>query len=475
MVVLIVLVAAALLGAVPVAIGSRWAAVLGITVVAMLASAARDASARLAILLIPWLALLRRLTGGPDAYVPNDPLVLLVPLLLVPPLLAFIALRPDPGLSRMRLAWLGFIGWAGLVTALVPGAAPTVRAYGLLTVLVPAVLGYAVFEGLHPRLPRLAVLSTLVLAPLAAFYGLTQYVVDPPWDMAWLADRQQELISVGRPEHREYRVFGSMESPGPFAVYLGLGLVSMGAFALWPHRRPRPWVLPFAALAGVTMVSALILSATRSVLFGLPLVAMLGLLFVRGRKRGHVAVVTVVLALATLLVPVLVAGRLYDDAGADRLNVGQVGEDHSFQARLNLLDQFRIVLRVPWGTGLGSSGRATLLETGESVAYLDNGYLAIAQETGLIGLVAFLFLLRTAVVEGSRGLSRHEGEDRTVLGACLLIALYFAVLLLTGSMLSIPSVVIFWIALGLLTRQSDAKPSDAQARHDRQRPTWSRR
>lgn len=466
-----VLLTAAFLGALPVVVGARWGAVLGVVVVAAVASLTRDLSVRLALMLIPCMALVRRVTAGPDAYVPNDPLVLLVPLLLVPALAGLVAVRLDPALSRPRIAWIGFIAWTGLVTAVIPGASPAVRAYGLLTSLLPAVLGYAVFEGLHEKLPRFAVMSPLVLAPVAALYGLVQYAVDPAWDMAWLTDRQEELISVGPPEPGAYRVFGSMESPGPYAIYLGLGLVALGAVALWsrPSARFRGSLSLMVVAAAVT-VAALILSATRSVLFGLPLVAVFAVFLLPRRRRGRLLLVTAVLALGTLVVPAMLADRLYEtEYEANRLRIGEVADDRSLEARVDLLDQFSLVLRSPWGTGLGSSGRATSLESGETTADLDNGYLALAQETGVIGLVLFLVLLRTALVEGRRGLERAAADHQVVVGASLLVVIYFAVLLLTGSVLSISSVVIFWVALGALTRlrAEGNTPADRGSPHRR--------
>jgi len=459
--------AAAGLGAGLVLVGPRWGAVLGIALIALIGCSARDDAVRLALLLIPSIALVRRLTGGPDAYVPDDPLVILIPLLLIPPLLGLITNKFDNRLDGVRLLWLGFLIWSAFVTAalplivsllipeFVPAAALTVRAFGVLTVLVPALLGYAVFEGLYPRLPRVALGSVMVLAPLAAIYGLIQYTLDPAWDLAWLAGRQGALVSVGLPEHGAYRIFGTMEAPLPYALYLGLGLVALGAWTVWPPERQKRGSVLLRLAAVVLLVAALLLTATRSVLFGLPLVAAVGVLLVPRHRRGPALLIAGLMGAALIALTALAADRLYDDERqANRLRVSQVADDSSLLARLDLLTEFEQVLREPWGNGLGSSGEATRLQTGVQVSNLDNGYLALGQEVGVVGLGFFLLLLYQAVVRGRRALSSLRSSEGRVLGGSLLGVLYFALLLLTGSVLSIPSAMLFWIFLGLTTRDA---------------------
>ncbi|WP_299033046.1 O-antigen ligase family protein [uncultured Pseudokineococcus sp.] len=453
---------ACVVGAALVAAGPRWAVVLAVVGAALLATWERDTAARLALVLVPLVALVRRLTGGPNAYVENDPLVLLVPLLIAPALAGLLRLEGDRRLARGRWLWIGLIGyWAG-ITLVQPGGSLVVRLFGIVSVLLPAALGYAVFEGLHQRLPRFALLSVLLLAPLAAIYGVLQYFVNPPWDLAWLADRQGDLISVGMPEPGAYRVFGSLEAPLPFALYLGLGLVALAAWALWA--RPGARALPLAVPAAVVVVVALVLTATRSVLFGLPLVAALAVLALPGRRRVAALALTAVVAVATLVVPAVVADQLYagDERQADRLRVDQVGEDTSLLARLDLLDEFTDVLAAPLGSGLGTSGQATRLAGEEGADNVDNGYLSIAQETGVVGAGLFVALGLTAAVRGRRLLQERMTPARGfATGGSYLVVVYFLVLLLTGAVLSSSSAVLFWVALGLVTRETSLRADEA--------------
>lgn len=451
-----VVAAACVLGAGLVLAGPRWAVVAGVTLAALLGALAKDTSARLALVLVPCMAFIRRVTGGPDAYVENDPLVLLVPLLLVPALAGLLVVGRDPRLAGTRALWLGFLGWSALVSLVVPGSGLAVRLFGLLSVLVPAVLGYAVFEGMHRRLPHGAVVSVVALAPVAAVYGIVQYLVNPPWDLAWLADRQEDLISVGLPEPGGYRIFGPLEAPLPYALYLGLGLVLLAAWVLWGRSGRRRGRLPLVALSTGLLLTALLLTATRSVLFGLPLVALAAVAFLPGRRRLPALVLAVLVAVGTLVVPALAADQLYsDERQVERLQVDEVGDDTSLLARLDLLDQFGDVLEAPWGTGLGTSGQATRLETGSDEAdNVDNGYLALAQETGLVGVVLFVLLVVRAITWGRRLLGSPDPDRALAVGGSFLGVLYFAVLLLTGSVLSSSSAMIFWIFLGLLTREA---------------------
>lgn len=430
---------------------------------ALLATWQQAGAARLALVLVPLVALIRRLTGGPDAYVENDPLVLLVPLLLVPALAALLQVKGDRRLAGARWLWLGLIGyWAG-ITLVVPSGSLVVRLFGIVSVLLPAALGYAVFEGLHDKLPRFALLSVLVLAPLAGAYGVLQYLVNPSWDLAWLADRQEDLISVGLPEPGAYRVFGSLEAPLPFALYLGLGLVALAAWGLWA--RPGPRALLTALPTAVVVIAALVLTATRSVLFGLPLVAALAVLALPGRRRLAALALAGVVGVATLVVPAVAADQLYqgDERQADRLRVDQVGEDTSLLARLDLLDQFSDVVADPLGSGLGTSGQATRLEGDEDADNVDNGYLSIAQETGVVGAALFVALGLTAVVRGRRLLQERMTPSRGfTVGGSYLVVVYFLVLLLTGAVLSSSSAVLFWVALGLVTRENAVRSAEAR-------------
>ena len=224
---------------------------------------------------------------------------------------------------------------------------------------------------------------------------------------------------------------------------------------LWRSRRPSRSSVLLCLVVVAVLVAALVLTATRSVLFGLPFVTVAAVLLVSGRRRGPALVVAGLVCAALIAVPALVADRLYDDdIRSDRLKVSQVGGDTSLSDRLDLLSHFELVLREPWGRGLGSSGQATRLGTNVPVPNVDNGYLALAQETGVVGLACFLLLLYHAVFPARRALGSLRGAEGLAWGGSVLGVLYFTVLMLTASVLSSSSALLFWIFLGFATRRA---------------------
>ena len=54
-------------------------------------------------------------------------------------------------------------------------------------------------------------------------YGVWQYMVAPAWDGFWI--ESTGLLTFGKPEPRQIRVFSTMHSNGPFAVTMMAALL----------------------------------------------------------------------------------------------------------------------------------------------------------------------------------------------------------------------------------------------------------
>ena len=86
-------------------------------------------------------------------------------------------------------------------------------------------------------------------------YGIYQFFFLAPWDAFWM--RVVQMDSIGRPAPFEVRIFGTLNSPGPYADMLAASLlVALGASGRLP------W------LAGMPAVVALLLSLVRAAWVG---------------------------------------------------------------------------------------------------------------------------------------------------------------------------------------------------------------
>lgn len=63
---------------------------------------------------------------------------------------------------------------------------------------------------------------------VTGIYGVIQYMGMPPWDTFWLsAVIEKGAQSFGSVDNEEVRLFSTMNSPGPFAVWMMVGLLMM--------------------------------------------------------------------------------------------------------------------------------------------------------------------------------------------------------------------------------------------------------
>jgi hypothetical protein len=435
----------------------RAVVVVTVASAVLVGTLARDTGVRLALLLVPLLGLVRRITAGPAAYVPADPLVLLPYLLVVPALLPLLAGGPRRERTPGALALGLLLVWALLCAAVGAARAPTLVLPGALFQLGPLALGCLVALGGHPRLPRAVLTSLAVLGPLAAAYALLQYLAPPRWDLAWLTTQQEELLSVGRPVPGEFRVWGPTEAPAALALYLGASLCVLLAGLVVAERARRRAVVVAALVAGAACAAALVLTSVRSVLFVLPLAVLVPALLlpaVPARRRLRAA--GAVAAGGVLLLPVLVGGlqvsrSVLDPSArepADRLSLGALGDDRSLAERAALLGRFSDAVARPLGLGPGGS-----FEGAQSV---DNGYLAVALELGAVGLALFLLTLGLAVRAAVARLRAPGGPARWELAAALVV------LLGVGVQVGAPVLqgsfgILFWPLVGALLRGADAE------------------
>lgn len=225
-------------------------------------------------------------------------------------------------------------------------------------------------DELRTALERVFVWGTL----LVGVYGIVQFYVVPAWDAYWMTNAP--MSSIGSPEPFKVRVFSTLNSPGPAALYL-----SAAVLFLTSARHPLRIVaqaVGFACLA-LTVVRA----AWLACLLGLVVV------MIAGRPRARVTALT---ALALLAVAALQLSSPALQVVSDRIDESREGQsDDSFVARLGLHQELVPSLADDVvGRGLGASGAAARLgpDLTDGFTDLDSGLLDFGLSLGLpIGLV----------------------------------------------------------------------------------------
>ncbi|NAZ83893.1 hypothetical protein GTR02_18950 [Kineococcus sp. R8] len=398
----------------------------------------------LALVALPLTALLRRLTAGEDAYLPSDPLAVLAVALALP---AFVLLR-GRGREAPGSGWLAaYLAWLVLTAGLSTSGSLATRVTGFLIVAVPAGVGYLVARGWAEGSERIALRSLVVLAlPLAA-YAAAQFFVAPPWDMAWLTSVRETLDSVGSPVARGFRVWGTMESPLSLAMYLGQAVLALLCWMLARRgERGGAGRSLFVTATLVVVLLALVLTSVRSVLFALPvlllMVALLGLLPV-GRVQALLAAAGVTLA---MVVGIGSLGLSATGSTASRYQLSSLGQDQSLLDRAQLLPEFLRAAANPVGTGPGSAGAAQSLTAGGKAVGIDNGYLSLLQEGGVLRLGLFVVVLGLALAAAVRA-ARRDPKDAGALFS-ITVLVFYGILEASSDVVSGTGAFFFWICVG---------------------------
>jgi hypothetical protein len=318
------------------------------------------------------------------------------PVLLAPPLVAGLAifvivrhLRELKGvLFAPYLLILVALAYGYAVGVINAGSIPAT--YALVTWIAPVIFGIHLAVSWRRYAEIREALSTTFrwAIPALAAYGIYQFVRLPAWDAAWM--RWSDLHSIGAPLPHLVRVFGTLNTPGPFASVL-----AAGALLLLTQRGS--WRYLSIALALV----ALLLTRTRAVWVAF----VIGILIeqvtqpvARLPKRTATLMFVVLLALPLLSIPSFRAQIM------PRLStLGNISSDNSFLKRVQLSEQTAYdVVESAEGNGLGLTGGATKLRDNQGVRSLDNGFLELFFIFGWPGGTMFLLGMSAMILQSFR-------------------------------------------------------------------------
>lgn len=262
--------------------------------------------------------------------------------------------------------------------------------YALVTWLAPAFFGLflAVEWRRYPAMQEELMRTFRVALPLLAAYGIYQFVRLPKWDAGWM--RNADMRSIGIPLPFLVRVFGTLNTPGPFAAVLLTGVLLILPTKGW-----------FRYVSVALSLLALLLTRTRSAwvafIIGL-LVSQLSQPLSQIPKRTFTLVAVALLALPLATMP------QFRSSIASRLSTfSNLRGDNSFMKRVAFSSMTASsIVESAEGAGLGSTGGATKLSTGSGQRSLDNGFLEIFYVLGWPGGTAFFLGIAGLLVQSAR-------------------------------------------------------------------------
>lgn len=405
--------------------------------------------------LVWWLWILtpevRRLIDAQTGWDPTNPIVLTP--YLVTALSGLIVLRHFRKAPR-EITFPFLVIVVGLFSAYVVGIVRTgilSASFGLLDWLLPPLLACYLLvtwrdSDDHQRLVAQLSVVTLVVVGL---YGIVQFFLLPAWDRAWMMNAP--IGSIGRPEPEQFRIFATLNSPGPVATVLMVLLLFM------PLNRSK--LKPLGALLGC---GAFALTLVRGAWLG----ASIGLAYLLlSRTSSARRVVSVIGILIVLSVAALSVGPVGSVIAQRAESLQNISADQSFQARLAFYADFAAAaVADPIGSGIGSTGTATKLSTGNgdlgTFGNFDSGLLQIPFVLGWLG--GLLYVLGAVTLVG-RALNRAVTRPR-VHDAGLAICLAALIQLVFYNVLVGVSGVFVWMAIGLMLAGDSFEPHEKRSK-----------
>jgi hypothetical protein len=307
--------------------------------------------------------------------------------------------------------------------------------YALLTWLAPLVFGvhlalswrdYVALKG--------AIGKTFAVAlPVLAVYGVYQFVRIPAWDAQWMINA--DLKSIGAPLPFLVRVFGTLNTPGPYAAFLLAGILMM---------LTGKGFLRFPGIAAALV--ALLLTRTRAawVAFVIGLVIQqLSQPVVRLPRRLLTLTIVAILAVPLMQIPAFRSTIL------NRMTtLKSISSDNSFVKRVQFSEAAAEgIVQTAAGNGLGTTGGAIKLTNGKvGVRNLDNGFLELFYVFGWLGGTMFLLGIAALLYQSFRF---AEARRDPFAGAVRASGIALIAILPIGDVFSGSTGAMLWAMMGL--------------------------
>ncbi len=401
-----------------------------------------------------------------------------VPMLLIPPLAAFIILERRPIVVTSAFPWILVFLLVQLVSGIFSNDTATAFDTVVTFVLEGIGLYFLITNVVRTRDVLIAVVWILVA--IGAFLGALSFYQDATgtYDNIYLGFAQPSEATVSSDESglgtiAQYRLAGNIGEKNRYAQIM-LMLVPLGLF-LAIGERSRVRKLVALGAAGITSIGVA-LTFSRGAAIGF--VLLFGIMFLMGYlKWKHL--LAVVLGAAIVLAAVPVYTERLAELVAVSESVGDTGIDQADGAIQSRVTEGLAAL-LAWadhpviGVGPGQFPqyyRQYAEVVGIRVLARDreahNLYLGMAAELGIIGITVFLIILGLTFRELAR--ARRAVRAYDPLMSDIVTGFLFAILayLATGIFLHMSFIRYFWLMLGLAAASAVIAMAIAKAHEDK--------
>jgi len=324
-----------------------------------------------------------------------------------------------------------------LVLAIISGLLSTLP-YGHIITAIRAMLQGSIlfFVIVNAKLDKKTILhlaSLLIICAVAvAGYGLIQRVSGAFTPQGWLD--KKEVVNITR-------ATSFLGSPNATAGFLALVLpVSLGML----FKVKRFWAKFFWSFATIIIFLGLYATLNRAAWIGIGI----GLVVfaIAAGKRSWIAVFVAGLATAIMILPDLRFrfSSLFSEEFATLTTL--YGRTFRWETALQIFADKPI-----FGLGPGSFGGAVAYGIQAfGGLYVDNFYLLVLSNYGLVGIISFFFILVATIRESFRGLMATIGNDRILIAGIIGGLFAFIVHLFFENLWDItPLIITFWLMAGL--------------------------
>ncbi len=275
---------------------------------------------------------------------------------------------------------------------------------------------------------RIFLWGTVVLG----LYGIWQYLVAPDWDRYWL--RNVAMVSFGKPEPRQIRVWSTLNSPVSF------GSVMIASLMLLFSVQSNPMKIPAAAAGYLSFL----LCSVRAVCGGW-IVAIVTLI-TSLKQTLQIRLIVTLLIMATLVVPLSTVQPFAKVIGDRFGSLSSIANDSSFRDRRETYSQNLDLAFSQWiGKGLGATNYVN--EEGQVVRVaFDSGVLDVLFTLGWMGTIPYLLGIILLLFRLLKG---QESRSDSFANACRSIVVSHLLMLGFGSFMIDSPGFILWTFMGL--------------------------
>lgn len=311
-----------------------------------------------------------------------------------------------------------------------------------------------------PRLIRVVLASWIAAAFLEAVYAVYEFLAEPEplYANYLIEDIFSRSIGVTASGVALFRVQGTFGHPIPLASFLVVGF----ALALWA---PRSSTRKYAEVVRLSMLAVLavgvVVTFSRSSWIGMFVVVVAGLVYRRTGNRDRLRVIALCSVPAAIL--------FFTPLGSYAFDYTQNIENTlSFRQRAGSLQAVPELLGTgpaPVLIGMGARAKGELYSSGilpsvQNMQVVDNQYITLFIETGLVGLLLFVMMSWSALRAMHHKITTSPSstlDERTGLGISVAFLGILCIMLFYDGLYWPSTAILFWSMLGFLSRKDTSK------------------